>query len=161
MTTLLTCLTVALWALLLGGGFRMAIWAWRKLGITVFAWFLAIRLTQVFVSLIGTFDTDPALLSRIDSALKTLKENPALDPTDVYLLWLPAGAFFTLLSTTALFSLAAVETAQIATRLQPGWQPPTVVRMAHRLRHGLGLLAVLAVVTPPLALHLWLSLGTP
>jgi hypothetical protein len=154
MAALLNFLIIGLSTLLLVGGIVMAIWAWRKLSITVFAWILVVRLTQTLSSLPWAYGTDPAQHPRIDAALENLTANPALDPTDVFLLWCSVAAFFPLLSTASLFVLAAVETAKIATRLQPEWQPPSVVSMAHCLRHGFGLLAVLAVVVPTIALHL-------
>jgi|JI6StandDraft_1071083.scaffolds.fasta_scaffold134431_3 hypothetical protein len=160
MATLLTSLNIALSALLFGGGISLAVWSWRKLGITVFAWIILVRLTQTLVFLPWAFGASPAQRSQMEAAVKALKANPALDPTELFLLWCSAESFFPLLSTVALFLLAAVETAHVATRLHPEWQMPAVMRRAHRLRHGFGPLAILAVMAPTFAMRLWLSLGT-
>lgn len=152
---MLTSLTFAVSALTFVVGVLavwLAIWSYRRLSITVFAWIAA---TKLVGGISATLSVAPKP-EKIDQAVKHLQAlaermDVPLGQMVVSLLYF--SQLFPLLVTLSLGVIAVTDATHIVSKSDSAFLPHQVFRIAYRSRWVFGLMAILAMIAPSAILY--------
>ena len=126
----ITHLAAALW---------LAVWSYRKFGITVFGWMVIVRAVDVITHMAVVLPSPRESMDVITKIGELLEPNP----WQAFYLHAVAKTGFPMLSTLILVIYAAAEIAHFGPRLVEGFTAPPWLTRVYRFRHWVGVSAVL------------------
>jgi hypothetical protein len=119
--------------------FWLAVWSYRKFGITMFGWLVVDRAVDAILRLSNRF-ANPDEYRNVMAKVETLFTGNLFDASSFHI---TAKTAIPLLSTLMLVIYAAAEVAHFGPRLVEGFTAPPWLTRTYRLRHLVGFLAVL------------------
>jgi hypothetical protein len=130
----------------------LAIWSYRRLSITVFAWIAATKL----VGGISAWVSVAPKPEKIDQAVKQLQalaERMDVPLGQMVVSIMYFSHLFPLLVTFSLGVVAVSEATHIVSTSDPTFLPHPVFRLTYRIRWVFGLMAILAKIAPSAILY--------
>lgn len=152
---MLTSLTFAVSALTFVVGLLavwLAIWSYRRLSITVFAWIAATKLVGAISAMLSVAPK-PEKIDQPVKHLQALAERMDVPLGQMVVSLMYFSQLFPLLVTLSLGVIAVTEATHIVSKSAPAFLPHPIFRLAYRIRWVFGLMAVLAMIAPAAILY--------
>lgn len=146
MTSKITSLLGVSTLLTVGVMLWLAVWSYRRLGVTIFAWLVIKQISTASASLFNVSLHPEETRLYIESYQKQLECNAA----EVLMSFTGLMQLFSVLSMLCITALAAGELANLGSRTVQGYQPHKLLVTAFRGRYVLGAMSVILAVAPTL-----------
>ena len=146
MTSKITSLLGVSTLLTVGAMLWLAVWSYRRFGVTIFAWLVIKHLSTTSASLFNVSLHPEETRLYIESYQKQLECNAV----EVLMSFTGLMQLFSVLSTLCITALAAGELANWGARAVPGYQSHGLLVTAFSGRYVLGAMSVILAVGPTL-----------
>ena len=156
MTSKITSLVGVSTLLTVGAMLWLAVWSYRRFGITIFAWLVIKQISTTSASLFNVTLHPEETRLYIESYQRQLECNAG----EVLMSFTGLMQLFSVLSMLCITALAAGELANLGSRAKQGYQPHALLATAFRGRYVLGAVSVILAVGPTLVTA-YLIYGVP